>query len=88
MIVNFHKNFRKSYKRLNLKTQRRVDLAIHKFRANPFDKSLRNHALKGDLAKRRALSVTGDLRVVFEEHGGYVLVVMLDVGSHAQVYRS
>lgn len=35
---------------------------------------------------KRAFSVTGDMRIIFEEFDDYVLVIMLDIGTHAQVY--
>lgn len=86
MNITFHKSFQKSYKKLDSKIQKKVDSAIHKFRANPFDRTLYNHPLTGKLQGKRAFSVTGDMRVVFEEYNDYVLVVMIDVGSHSQVY--
>ncbi len=86
MNINFHKSFQKSYRKLDSKIQKKVDIAIHKFRTNPSDKTLRNHPLTGNLQGKRVFSVTGNVRVVFEEYDNYVLVVMLDVGNHPQVY--
>lgn len=86
MILKFHKNFEKSYKKLNPKLQVRVDAAIGVFMRNPRDSVLKNHGLKGKLEGKRAFWVTGDVRVIFEEFDNYVLVAMLDVGTHNQVY--
>lgn len=86
MILKFHKNFEKRYKKLDGKVQVKVDGAIEKFVKNPHDPILRNHGLKGLLEGKRAFWVAGDLRVIFEEFDNYVLVVMLDVGTHNQVY--
>lgn len=47
MILKFHKNFSKNYKKLNRDIQLKVDEAIERFRRNPFDDVLRNHPLKG-----------------------------------------
>lgn len=76
----------KSYGKLSPKLKQKTDLVVRSFRNNPRNASLRNHALSGKMNGRRAISVTGDIRIVFEEYSNYVLVVMLDVGTHGQVY--
>lgn len=86
MKIFFHKSFDKSYKKLPKKLKDKIDDVIEKFRLNPFDPILKNHQLSGKLKGRRAFSVTGDYRVIFEECDDYVLVIMLDVGTHNQVY--
>lgn len=86
MIIDFNKKFDKKYKKLLPIFQLKVDDTIEKFKNNPFDPSLKNHALKGEMHGRRAISVTYDIRIIFEEHNNYVLVIMLDVGTHNQVY--
>jgi len=86
MILKFHKNFEKSYNKLNSKLQIKVDNAICVFMRNPHDPVLKNHGLKGRLQGKRAFWVTGDVRIVFEEFDNYISVVMLDVGTHNQVY--
>lgn len=86
MRILRHKKFKKRYKKLDGFLRKRVDLSIEKFFRNPFDPTLRNHALSGKMDGKRAISVTGDMRIVFEEYNNYVLVVMLDVGTHGRVY--
>lgn len=86
MILKFHKNFDKKYSRLNVKLKIKVDAAIHTFQNNPFDQALRNHPLKGNLGGKRSLYVAGDMRIIFEEIDDYVIVHLLDVGTHNQVY--
>lgn len=86
MIIDFHKHFHKSYNKLDKKMQFKVDETIFKFRKNPYDSSLKNHALKGSMQGKRSFSVTGDIRIIFEEKQNYILVIMLDVGTHNQVY--
>jgi addiction module RelE/StbE family toxin len=86
MKVLFHKSFSKAYKKLPPKLKSKTDIAIAKFRANPFDATLNNHQLTGKLKGQRAFSVTGNFRVIFEEYDDYVVVLMLDVGTHPQVY--
>ena len=81
-----HKNFKKQYKKLLQPLKTKVDLALKKFVTNPFDETLKNHALKGKMYGKRAFSITGDIRIVFEEYDDYVVVIVLAVGSHNQIY--
>ncbi len=86
MIIRFHNQFAKRYDKLARKVQEKVDIVLEKFRVNPFDSTLKNHPLKGVMADKRAISVSGDIRILFEEYGDYCIVTMLDVGTHNQVY--
>lgn len=81
-----HKAFIKSLARLSPKMRDKTEAAVLKFRDNPFDSTLRNHPLKGSMFGKRAFSVSGDLRIIFQEFEHYTLVLMLDVGSHNQIY--
>ncbi|MGH7195212.1 MAG: type II toxin-antitoxin system RelE/ParE family toxin [Candidatus Saccharimonadales bacterium] len=46
---------------------------------------LNDHALKGKINGKRAFSIAGDIRVIYEETGDYI--IFLDIGSHNQVYN-
>ncbi|MFA5843019.1 MAG: type II toxin-antitoxin system YafQ family toxin [Candidatus Gracilibacteria bacterium] len=86
MKILFHKTFDKRYRKLNLKLKQKVDATLLIFMTNPFDPVLKNHPLKGSLQGKKSFSVTSDVRVIFEEHEKYTVVLMLDVGTHNQVY--
>lgn len=86
MQIKFHKNFEKRFKKLPPSLKEKTTSAIEKFTKNPFDQALKNHSLTGKLKGQRAFSVTGNIRVIFEEYDDYVIVLMLDVGTHPQVY--
>ncbi len=86
MNIRYHKNFEKHYKKLQMGEREKVLRAISKFGKDPFDPILRNHPLHGVAEGKRAFSVANDLRIIFEEYDNYVLVIMLDVGTHNQVY--
>lgn len=88
MKIVFHKLFSKRYSKLIPKLKNKVDNAIIRFQTDPLDSSLCNHALSGSMHGKRAISVTGNVRIIFEEHDDYALVLMLDVGTHPQVYKS
>lgn len=72
--------------KLDKKRREKVLEAIQVFQSDPFAPTLRNHPLKGSMQGKRSFSVTGDIRIIFEEYERYTLVLMLDVGTHNQVY--
>ncbi len=75
-------------KKLTADEQRALARALRLFVANPSDGRLRVHKLQGKLQGRLAFSFGYDARVVFswDEHGEERIAVLLDVGSHDEVY--
>lgn len=86
MIIRYHRLFEKRYRKLSPELQRKVDSAVGIFVRAPFAPRLRNHGLIGVLLGKRAISVTGDVRIIYEMEGDHLLVLFLDVGTHTQVY--
>ncbi len=86
MKVVFTKQFSKSFKKLDLVNKKRVNHALEAFDKNPFDVRLKKHGLIGDKRGFRSISAGFDLRIIFQEVDGYLLVVLVDVGTHAKVY--
>lgn len=86
MQIKYHKIFQKKFKRLSPKLKQKTISVIEIFTKDPYNPALRNHPLKGQLKGLRAFSVTGDIRIVFEENDNYVFVIMLDIGIHNHVY--
>ena len=86
MILKLHRDFKKSFEKLPTKHQDKVNEILDQFLENPNDRTLRNHELKGKLNGKRAISVTGDLRIIFQEFEDYTVVLLSDVGTHSQVY--
>lgn len=86
MKIVFKKSFVKQYAKLNESKRLSVDETIRVFARDPKTPHLKNHLLKGKLTGKRAISAGFDLRIVFKVDGDYVLVEMLAVGSHNQVY--
>ncbi len=75
--------YRKSFlKALKVKLDEVLDI----FEANPFDISLKNHALKGTMKNLRSFSVTGDLRVVYQPFKDHSEVILINVGTHSRLY--
>lgn len=54
-----------------------------KDRSNPI---LRDHKLSGTLKGYRSFSITGDIRVLYEQIGSH-FIEFYDIGTHNQVYR-
>ncbi len=90
MKIVFKNRFIKQYQHLKEGEKKRIDRALLLFEQNPYDPRLRNHPLqKSGKIKDiglRAIAAGGDLRLVFQEHEKYTLVLFLAVGSHNQVY--
>ena len=85
--IEFTKDFRKSYDKyvrpnhkLKKAFERRLTLFLKGVRGYP----LYDHQLVGGMAGLRAFSVTGDIRVIYEQREGTLL--FLAIGTHAQVY--
>jgi addiction module RelE/StbE family toxin len=88
MIIEYHPSFKKSYrkriaknKRLVVKIEERLDLFIR----NPYHPILKNYVLHGKKTDFRAFWVTGDIRIVYLSITPD-RVLLLDIGSHTQVY--
>lgn len=86
MILHTTSRFDKAFARLSARDQRRVESALTLFMDQPFHASLRNHALTGKLRGLRAFSAGYDLRIVYEEEGGHARVLLLNTGTHDEVY--
>lgn len=86
MKIVFKKSFVKQYSKLDKRHQDSVDTTIRLFEKSPHASQLKNHPLKGKLKGKRSISAGFDLRIVFRVEGDYVLVEMLGVGSHNQIY--
>ena len=86
MQIIFKKNFVKQYKKLKKADQKCIEKTLLLFEKNPTDIRLKNHALKGRLEGKNAISARYDLRIIFSIEGDYIVVNLLAVGSHNQVY--
>ncbi|MEY2832748.1 MAG: hypothetical protein RLZZ574_2006 [Cyanobacteriota bacterium] len=85
----FKRAFRK-FARRNTQLQARIEKAIAELSDDVFDPSLGTHKLEGKLSGLLSCSCGYDCRIVFaietEEESGETVIVLLDVGSHDEVY--
>jgi addiction module RelE/StbE family toxin len=87
MRLRYSEKFASSLRKLTAADKKMVIHAIELFQEQPFHPSLRNHALTGKMSGKRAIVIDYDTRIIFTERGSYQDVTLLDVGSHAEVYR-
>jgi mRNA interferase YafQ len=85
----FKRAFRK-FARRNTQLQARIEKAIAELSDDVFNPSLGTHKLEGKLSGLLSCSCGYDCRIVFaietEEESGETVIVLLDVGSHDEVY--
>lgn len=87
MIIQFHRRFQKQLIKLNKNDKARVIKIIEIFKVDFNARCLKNHALKGRLKNKRAISVGPDMRIIFKEYKKYTLVIFLDLGKHNNIYK-
>ena len=80
------KSFSKSAARLTNHQIKAMDAALALFEMSRQNPALRDHALKGKMKGYRSFSAGWDLRVIYREEGGFITIILIDVGSHNQVY--
>jgi addiction module RelE/StbE family toxin len=88
MRVAYHKNFIKNFKKRfanNHAFKEKYRQRVKIFLVDPSSPVLKDHSLVGERIRLRAFSITGDVRVVYQqwEDG----IIFLDIGTHNQVYE-
>ena len=86
--ATWDEGFKRSYRkrvRNNSRLKKKFWEKMESFLENPFFLQLRTHKLSGKLAGQWAFSVDDDCRIVFE-FVGEDQVLLIDVGSHDEVY--
>ena len=63
-------------------------LVLHKLEQDPNDPELRRHPLSGRLQGKHAVRLTYSYRIVLRLEFVADEIILLDVGSHDEVYRS
>lgn len=87
MVMQIEKPFWKDFGKLHYKMKERAFETLIKLKINPYDTTLRNHELVGQLKGSRAIWVTGDVRIIFREFDNYHTVKIQGIGTHNQVYE-
>jgi len=88
MRVETHPKFDRLFRKriaTNRKLTQLFKNRLAMFRNNPTHPLLHDHQLTGKKQGLRSFSITGDIRVVYRKISSNI-VILLDIGSHAQVY--
>lgn len=83
--VIFHKDFKKSFLKLNKKVRSEFHLRLKFFIEDQFHPALNNHFLHGEWENYWSINVSGDIRAIYEIKDRTAIFV--EIGSHAQLYR-
>lgn len=84
MILDYHKDFIKRFKKLPKKVKEKFKERQLIFENDEFNPALNNHALKGKWRGYRSINVTGDIRAVFRRDAESAIFVAID--SHGNLY--
>lgn len=84
MIILYHKEFVKRYKKLSAKIKEIFEERLKLFIEDEFDPILNNHPLKGKYEEYRSINVTGNIRAVFKRTADEAIFVIID--SHSNLY--
>lgn len=85
MVIETTKAFDKQYSKLNIKVKISFKRRVSLFKVNPFDTTLRNHALKGKYLGFRSIDITGDVRTLYTTRGDTIIIFGF-IGTHSQLY--
>ena len=85
MIIVYHKDFTKDFKKLPPKLKEKFKDRLLQFERDEFDPILNNHELKGKYLSYRSINVTGDIRAIFKRDSESALFVAIDY--HSNLYR-
>ena len=86
MIIEFHKKFRKAFRKLKAGEIAQLKERLELFSKDPFNQKLNNHRLQGEYSDRRSINITGDLRALYKiKSRDTVLFVLLD--THSELYE-
>jgi addiction module RelE/StbE family toxin len=87
LTPKFRRAFRKFVRR-NKKLQTNIEETLEQMQEDIFSASLSTHKLSGTLEGLRACSCGYDCRIIFslEQHSDVEVIVLLDIGTHNEVY--
>lgn len=89
MIIKFKTSFKKNFNK-RIKNNRslcnKYKQRLMLFMSDPGSPILKDHRLIGTLKDFRSFSITGDIRVIYQQESGDI-ANFIDIGSHNQVYN-
>ncbi|MAF20635.1 MAG: hypothetical protein CMI55_03060 [Parcubacteria group bacterium] len=86
MLIRFHKNFKKQYRKLTEKQKKKIQERLKIFLKDPFTPVLKNHPLKGKYLDYRSINITGDLRAIYKYINPEECIFVV-LGRHRDLYK-
>lgn len=86
MNIEFHRSFKKRYKKLPTKIQDQFDARLQLFESNSIHSLLHNHPLSGDRNGQWSINITGDWRAIYIRKQENT-ALFLDIDTHSNLYR-
>lgn len=86
MRIEFHRLFKKRYRKAPVKIRNQFDERVLIFEKEPFNPLLNNHPLTGDRNGQWSINITGDWRAVYIFSGADA-VIFIDIDTHGNLYR-
>ena len=86
MIINYHKNFGRKFKKLKPDEQQKAIERINLFITDSNNPILNNHSLKGKYQGHNSINITGDLRAIYR----YLTddrCIFITIDSHSNLYK-
>lgn len=84
MIVYYHKNFKKQFRKLPKKITDKFLENLKIFISKSNLQKIHNHQLHGKWASYRSINITADLRAIYRIEGD--IIVFVAIGSHSELY--
>lgn len=85
MKILFHNNFKKEYKKLTSREQRKYNERVLLFGENPYSVVLKNHPLRGVFKGFRSISIMGDICAIYELIDDDI-AYFITIGAHSDLY--
>ncbi|MEK7208123.1 MAG: type II toxin-antitoxin system mRNA interferase toxin, RelE/StbE family [Patescibacteria group bacterium] len=85
MRIDFHRAFKKRYKKIPAHIRDRFDERLRLFAQNPSHPLLDNHALAGDRLGQWSVNITGNWRALYEFIDENT-IIFVAIGTHPYLY--
>lgn len=84
MRIDYSKQFKKSYKKLDLSIRIKTKERIMLFVDNPYHVLLRNHSVHPTFEMGRSINITGDYRAIYIKEDARI--IFIEIGTHSELY--
>lgn len=88
MELEFSAEFRKQYKKVNVRIRKQTKDRLRIFKNSPNDLQLNNHELKREWRGYRSIDITADWRAIYQEKQveKATIAYFVDIGTHKDLY--